>query len=424
MNDARALAEGAAEPAVSVAFTTARAPAKAARTALPAPAASARPASARIDQIDSFRALAMGAVIAQHSRILPFGWMGVWLFFVISGFVVTTSLLERPRGERRASLLFGFYARRAARIWPIYFIYIAVGFLVSASIARHLDWSTLASLAFFYNNALLAFGSGLFKGFPVGHLWTISVEFQFYIVFGLAFTVLSRRALTMLLGAFLLLSPALRFLSGVLLQAAGYAPANAAVAIYVLSPLHFDAFALGALLALNRSQWTRPRQARALFAVGAAAMVVYCAVYVAMNRLHGASGLSMFRCVVSGILFGDQRQVWVYSAVAVISAGLLAMTIAGERILRPIAEARWLQAVGRVSYGGYVYHMASLGIVSPLIRRLMVPGASMTAKLMFGAVRFACAAPLAVGLAFLSYKLIERPIIKAVNKRLAAEATG
>ncbi len=110
------------------------------------------------------RAIAMAAVIALHCGILPFGWMGVWLFYVISGYVVTRSLLE---GKTNAV---GFYVHRAARIWPIYFLYVAVAFSVSSIASGAPEWTPLLSLVFFYNNFEAAFGDGFLDHFSAGHL--------------------------------------------------------------------------------------------------------------------------------------------------------------------------------------------------------------------------------------------------------------
>lgn len=378
---------------------------------------------ARIDQIDSLRAFAMSAVVAEHCKILPFGWMGVWLFFVISGFVVTTSLLARPKEEGPTSLLTHFYARRAARIWPIYLTYVVIGLVVSALIDGHFAWPAFASFMLFYNNFQMAFGSGAFagafKGFPSAHLWTISVEFQFYIVFGLAFAFLPRRAVVGLMAAFLLLSPLLRFIGGEWLRAAGYAPLNAAYAIYSFSLMHFDSFAAGALLAFGRAQWVRPQRARLLLAAGALAMAAYVGVYVGVNHAHGATGLRLFRQIISGILFGDQRQVWAYCAVTALSTGILAVTLAGEKAWMMIVGNRALQAVGRVSYGGYVYHALCILLTGRLLNLVIAPGRGMAAKLEFGAGHFVLALSATIALALLSYRYVERPIISGIGRRLA-----
>ncbi len=372
----------------------------------------------RINEIDSLRAFAMTAVIAEHCKILPFGWMGVWLFFVVSGFVVTTSLMSRPTGGA-APLLKHFYVRRAARILPIYLAYVAVGFLVSGMAQGRLEWPAFASLALFYNNFQSAFDVGAFKAFPVGHLWTISVEMQFYLFFGFAFAFLPRRALITLLVGFLFLAPALRFIGGDWLQGAGFHPLQAAFAVYTFSPMHFDSFAAGALLALAREQWGGPRRARALLIGGVLAVIAYASVYALVNRSHGAVGLGIVRNVISGILFGDRRQVWLYSAVAMLSAGALATTVAGgARWWAPITRNGLLQAIGRASYGGYVYHPMCVVSIRWLLHKLISPATTMAGKLEFGGVLFALAFPVTVALSMLSYRYIERPIIRRVSRRL------
>jgi len=391
--------------------------------AAPPTAGAAKPRE-RIDEIDTLRAFAMTAVIAQHCKILPFGWMGVWLFFVISGFVVTTSLLSRPDGDDPGSLLGHFYARRAARIWPIYFGYVAIGVAVSLITLGQVEAPALASLLLFYNNFQSAFAHGVFKAFPVGHLWTISVEFQFYIVFGLAFAFLSRRALVRLLLAFLVLAPLLRFAGGEWLRLNGYPALNAAFAVYSFSLMHFDSFAAGALLALARSQWTTPVRARLLLVAGVLAMAAYAGVYVMVNHAHGLHGLRLFRNVVSGILFGDLREVGLYSAVALLSAGALAMTLARQAPLSWVAGNSLLQAIGRVSYAGYVYHIVCVRMVGSLLGLAIAPGHGMAAKLAFGLLRFALALPVTVGLATLSYAYIERPVIAWVGRRLGSAKTA
>jgi peptidoglycan/LPS O-acetylase OafA/YrhL len=376
-------------------------------------------ARGRIDEIDALRAFAMSAVIAQHCKILPFGWMGVWLFFVVSGFVVTNALLSRPPGEARARLLTHFYARRAARIWPIYLGYVTVGFIVSGVSGGYFEWPSYVSLVLFYNNFQSAFATGIFKGFPVGHLWTISVEFQFYVVFALAYAFLSRGALTRLLIAFLALSPLLRYAGGLWLQSAGYPALNDAFVIYSFSAMHFDSFAAGALLALHRGHWASTGSARGLLLVGVAAMATYVGAYVLVNHAQGAMGLKMFRNVVSGILFGQSRQVWLYSAVALLSAGALAMTLARPPFWKAVTGNALIQTIGRVSYGGYVYHVLCVRSVGALLGLVAVQGHGMAGKLEFGALRFALALPLTVAVAWISYRVIERPVIAWVHRSLS-----
>jgi peptidoglycan/LPS O-acetylase OafA/YrhL len=377
----------------------------------------------RIDEIDGLRAFAMTAVVAEHCRILPFGWMGVWLFFVISGFVVTTSLVSRPTTAPQR-LLGRFYARRAARILPIYLAYVLIGFLVSAATVHRAEWAPLASLLLFYNNFQSAFSVGVFRGFPVGHLWTISVEMQFYLVFGLAFALLPRRCLVGVLFAMLVGAPLLRFLGGEALARAGFSPLRASFAIYSFSLMHFDAFALGSLLALGAAHWRRPPRSVVLLAIGVVAMAVYVTVYVAINRSHHLDGLAMFRRVVSGIVFApDDRQVWLYSAVILLSTGVLATTLGGRAPWAAITGHRFIQAVGKASYGGYVYHAFFVWLLRGQFHSLWRP-AGMIGKLEFGVVLFALALPATIAASLASYRWIEKPIMAWASRHLGERPSG
>src|SRR5580704_7530137 len=144
-----------------------------------------------IGEIDGLRCFAMTGVVAAHCKLLPIGWAGVWLFFVISGFVVTKTLCERKVTEKRPLQIFGhFIARRVLRIWPIYFMYIAAVILMLLYIGKTIDWYGIGAMSTFtFNFYLIEHG----RASPSGHLWTISVEEQFYIIFGLLFSYLNRR---------------------------------------------------------------------------------------------------------------------------------------------------------------------------------------------------------------------------------------
>src|SRR5262245_5650979 len=136
----------------------------------------------RIDEIDGLRALAMTAVIAQHCGIAPFGWTGVWLFFVISGYVISRNFLQREYAAADWGKEYrNFMLRRFFRIVPVYSLYVALGtaILLSLNIKGVLrDLPFL--LTFTYNWQMI------FNLWPnpegwsaFGHLWTLSIEEQF-----------------------------------------------------------------------------------------------------------------------------------------------------------------------------------------------------------------------------------------------------
>jgi len=141
--------------------------------------------------IDGLRAIAVLAVIASHlpEKFLPSGFLGVDVFFAISGFVVTASLLNQRR-TMLSQLYVGFLARRVKRLLPALAVCVAVsGFVVLATdpFPRHSIQTGLAALFGFANVVLFFFEldyfspSSIFNAFT--HTWSLGVEEQFYVVF-------------------------------------------------------------------------------------------------------------------------------------------------------------------------------------------------------------------------------------------------
>lgn len=141
--------------------------------------------------IDGLRAIAVLAVIASHlpEKFLPSGFLGVDVFFAISGFVVTASLLSQRR-TKLSQLYLGFLSRRVKRLLPALTLCVAVtSFVVLATdpFPRHSIETGLAALFGFANVVLFFFEldyfspSSVFNAFT--HTWSLGVEEQFYVVF-------------------------------------------------------------------------------------------------------------------------------------------------------------------------------------------------------------------------------------------------
>ncbi|MDB5358330.1 MAG: hypothetical protein JWN24_4783 [Phycisphaerales bacterium] len=134
-------------------------------------------------QLDGLRALAVGCVLIAHFVVplarFPFGSVGVLLFFVLSGYLITGILLRaRDDAEREGtSRLFAlrqFYVRRFLRIFPLYYLVLTLAALANAGEARKMVWWNAAYLSNFY---MAAHG----WQHPISHFWTLAVEEQFYI---------------------------------------------------------------------------------------------------------------------------------------------------------------------------------------------------------------------------------------------------
>ncbi len=165
-------------------------------TLSPAPAGTAPPPAADSGyrpEIDGLRGLAVVAVILNHidERLLPSGYLGVDVFFVISGFVITASLTRRP-ARSFADLLLGFYSRRLKRLVPALVLFVVVvGLLSCLVIPRpHTALRTGINALFGLSNIYLHgqatdyFGTATRLN-PFTHTWSLGVEEQFYLVFPL-----------------------------------------------------------------------------------------------------------------------------------------------------------------------------------------------------------------------------------------------
>jgi peptidoglycan/LPS O-acetylase OafA/YrhL len=375
--------------------------------------------SKRVGEIDALRALAMTAVVAEHDKLFSAGWAGVWLFYVVSGFVVTGSVIGRSGAVGGVRELIGFYVRRAARIWPIYFLMIALAVVFSLTARHGVPWPAIASLAGFYNNFALALGFGETPAFNTGHLWTISVEMQFYVLYGFVLILGGRKIASLVSIALLVLCPFGRLALSLHLSALGVPPLPAAFDIYAFSLLHFDAFGAGSLLALHQNALTR-RSARCLFMAGAALFIGYGLAYAMVNLTLGARGAGVIRNVYSGILYGQFREVFLYDAVFIPAAGLLAL-IRVDALKLSLLSSPLVQRVGEVSYGAYVYHLPALAMAALLVGLACHHPAGIARFVMRG-LQFAIALPLTILLAELSYRWVEKPIIRMASGWLRRQA--
>ncbi|HMK29359.1 MAG TPA: acyltransferase family protein [Terriglobales bacterium] len=140
-------------------------------------------------QLDGLRGLSILFVLVAHTfldKAGALGGLGVMLFFVLSGFLITGLLWRESESFGRIGIKF-FYARRALRILPAFLVFMAVcSVLVARGFITDVRWYTVAVSCLYLNNI---FGSGL----SLSHLWSLSLEEQFYLIWPLAISRLGRR---------------------------------------------------------------------------------------------------------------------------------------------------------------------------------------------------------------------------------------
>jgi peptidoglycan/LPS O-acetylase OafA/YrhL len=320
----------------------------------------------RIKELDGLRGIAVLAVILHHYFSwlpitgAPFGGLGVNLFFVLSGFLITSILLQLRDKKHYFSV---FYSRRALRIFPPYYLGIAVYLCISLALGRPGTLETWLSYIFYYSSLLLTeppiihgtiFGVPLvvFFGFIV--TWSLSVEEVYYTIWAPIVRFTSEKIFATILVGMIVAAPIMRFWWQIL---HGHAPMN----FYC----QMDGLAFGSAVAmfiqyrrLAPDRWLPHDKFFDRFAV------IFIPLSVAFFALSGKRSLAplifnlgvtpanlSFALIIHALVRrADEPQFWV-------------------RFFR----AKWLRSVGRVSYSLYLFHYALLIVSEDIFARLHLP---------------------------------------------------
>ncbi|MGN6754202.1 MAG: acyltransferase family protein [Intrasporangium sp.] len=353
--------------------------------------------SARIPGLDGLRAVAILAVLLYHldASWLPGGFLGVDVFFVVSGFLITTLLVRELQSTGRVALG-SFWLRRARRLIPALVLTVAVSILIARVVSSDLlvqaGRQVLGALTFSTNWVEITAGSSYFDQTAPQlfmNFWSLAVEEQFYLVWPLVTLLLvrfarprTRVALTLAMAA-----------ASTALMAALFTPGADATRVYYGTDTHLMGLMLGAALAFA---WTSPALALrvrpsawgagARFAVPSAAAIL-ALLLVILDEERAAT----FR---GGITLASL-------ATAVLVAGLLDRGGSRAALWQRLADHPVLTWVGIRSYAIYLWHWPVILLVSGDLPS--VPGTTQHA------LTRAWAVLVTVALADLTFRLVETP---------------
>lgn len=316
------------------------------------------------------------------------GAYGVDLFFVLSSYLIT-ELLIREHAQHGSFSIGAFYVRRALRIWPLYFTFLALTVFVVPAILPADQFGTIyivSFLLFFGNWACAANGLPHSVASP---LWSISVEEQFYLAWPPLLRIVGIERIKQLAIGMLVVAVSTR--AALAMNGVEHP------AVWCNTVARLDSIALGAILAVA----LRGR-APQMKTVG--------------RVLLGGASVATFLLVAKYLSQDGPTSVITYTATALASVMLLLAVLQTDaRFLRLPAFA-WLVYLGRISYGLYVVHLLALALVPKLlIVHLGLPlGFELRVLLSFA---------LTVLLAAASYRWLERPFLR-LKERFSKVATG
>lgn len=327
--------------------------------------------------------------------VLATGWIGVDLFLVLSGFLITRILLDTRDDPH---FFRNFYARRSLRIFPLYFAYLLALFVLlpalsSAYAAEHAADDRRWWLWTYLGNVLMARRG--WEGMPshTTHLWSLAVEEQFYLVWPLLIWWLPTRRLP----ALCLTAIALAWITrGWYVLGVGNAPAA-----YVLTLARLDALAVGGLVALRLRDGGTAWSARRMVLGGAALVAAATAWHLSEGRLQPLAPLDPATQLLSygglALLFGG-------------FVGIAALAREGTTWHRMLTRP-WLIALGSYSYALYLFHVPIRNGARLALDRVgglpLWGGSPLGAQLLLTVGGIA----LSFGLAWLSWRWFEAPIL-------------
>ena len=337
------------------------------------------PGSGYMVQLDGLRAIAVSLVLIQHfyeqlprQLGLELGAGGVRLFFVLSGFLITGILLQTRSAIDRSEVSKGFairqfYIRRALRIFPAYYFIIFAALIAgNPDVKAEFWWCVTYTINFL-------FASREYFGKTTAHLWSLSVEEQFYVFWPLIILFVPRRTIIVVILAVIVAALAYRQIGAYL----GFG-----LSIHISTMASLDGLAFGALLAwIDDRNLYRLREWITRFGIAALLLIPF----------FGVVPVGLQYTIFSVSLFG---------IVALASSGF------GGGVGKALS-APYVVYLGKISYGIYLYHLFVPWFVHDLLGVPVIETPAIEALFM---------AAVTISAAALSWAFLEQPINRAKRR--------
>ncbi|MES2377388.1 MAG: acyltransferase [Bacteroidota bacterium] len=391
-----------------------------------------------IPGLDGIRALAAFLVILAHwpnyLLSLKFAWMGVNIFFVLSGFLITRILLFEKSNTFK-SYISGFYYKRTLRIFPLYYGYLLITCLLitfftyyNKQLLNYAAWhdayyaiknNFIYYLTYTYNFKVSVRSLPDYSGRFFGHLWTLSLEEQFYVVFPFVVYFSSLKTLKIIIITVLFLCPLLRLwgvLYGVNLVTDRYWFGEL---FYTNTICQSDALITGAALAVFNIKLVKPYFTFFVtFSIWLFVGIV-CFIFIRESGYFLMSGKSL-GYDFPAFWFTEKTKYWFinirpfyqYTLVNLLAAALILPAINGQTLFPRIFQQRVVTYLGKISYGIYIFHFP-LAAIFVLVADIYLGGwGNLTKQPAAEIICFILYIFSVIGIAHLSYQYFEKKILK------------
>jgi len=351
----------------------------------------------RVRALDGVRGLAILLVMIHHFTLIPagpavdnalhavsrLGWTGVDLFFVLSGYLITSILVEYKGDARYFS---AFYARRVLRILPLYYAVLA---LVLVILPPLIDVGKVhgSSIWYWLHASNIRFALFGFNHRNLNIAWSLAIEEQFYLFWPLVVHLVPREKMARVSLGFFAASVLCRF---------GFELAGASwITTYVSTPCRLDGLALGAFLAcLPQEKLRLSRRPATRVLLGAATVTL---AVIALGRSLAME--SRFAPTVG------------FAALAVLWGSVLVLALSTPLVNR-LFSWRGLVVLGKYSYALYLFHPTVADLVKTHLFGVAV-WPRVGPSLLLGQVLFhAIAGGITLSLAWISWRVLEDPILR------------
>jgi peptidoglycan/LPS O-acetylase OafA/YrhL len=367
-----------------------------------------------IPGLDGIRAVAMMIILNFHVGGFQFGWLTVQSFFVLSGFLITGILLRMKETLPGKQFFTKFYGRRFLRIFPLYYFYLFVltvlvwqsDSILIKSLREEIQNFIQPQIVYAYTYVFdFRYASSMFRDTPfMTHLWTLSAEEQFYILWPVILFFTPKDKLKRLFLSIIALGPVMRLLTYIAISNHLFPTLadDPYRAIYALPFSQVDAFTMGAYI--SSFNLPNPRKQLVILAV-ALPLLGYLTQYLTYGKI-ALDTLGYEFNMVSGYKF-----IWGYSAVNYFFAVFI-QAVYREGLFVRVLDHPILQYLGKISYGLYVYHFPVIYFIylfRPKYKNLFSPSVEFM-------LVYLTALAMTILVASISYHLLEKPINNMKDK--------